>query len=576
MHYSICRLLLLLIRSYKIFIFNIYSITIVDNTFLSDILFFDTIKVMKRFFFFIFWSFGVITSAIASIKGDGNMSYRAEGIQTQSLFYRTTTIDQPLLGMKVILHEDQRLWRLTITLSETTPLRSLKQFKVYKTSVPYFAPARAIELTGAKRSLNGRDVHFDFWVNGSGPFHTLSPNDYLWVTTQVQPSMPKGALIDAEIKTLHINGIVCMVENESPKGEGIVYEFDRHVVPYYRMGFVGNWNKAYYNLVSEVVFFYMRVNRDGSLGYGWDAGKQFDEASFTAALDVVRKDRGDRPVRILLGIAHCAGELSIVTQDPTLRKRLVEDILTTIEKFNFDGVDIDWEYPNSAADWLGFEALVTALRPRLFSLGGGKMISSAMSNYKFPEAMDRFGVRPEVLKGLHQQLDMLNFMTYDAATTEGHSPMWLHHQSKDFGSRLLDLPPCKINIGMPCYTNEHHMDGRLTWKQQGFSWVVNNHERYLSSKDIFEHNGMLHSYNSLATIRSKAKDLKKGGYGIMIWGYDTDVTYAHAKSFARTLAGVFRPNDRATSIIKKKSTSSPTKKPTIKKVNPTPQRKSRL
>jgi hypothetical protein len=120
------------------------------------------------------------------------------------------------------------------------------------------------------------------------------------------------------------------------------------------------------------------------------------------------------------------------------------------------------------------------------------------------------------------------------------------------------------------------MDGRLTWKQQGFSWVVNNHERYLSSKDIFEHNGMLHSYNSLATIRSKAKDLKKGGYGIMIWGYDTDVTYAHAKSFARTLAGVFRPNDRATSIIKKKSTSSPTKKPTIKKVNPTPQRKSRL
>jgi hypothetical protein len=167
---------------------------------LSDILFFDTIKVMKRFFFFIFWSFGVITSAIASIKGDGNMSYRAEGIQTQSIFYRTTTIDQPLLGMKVILHEDQRLWRLTITLSETTPLRSLKQFKVYKTSVPYFAPARATELTGAKRSLNGREIHFDFWDNGRGPTHTLSPNDYLWVTTKSNLQCLKGRSLMLKLK----------------------------------------------------------------------------------------------------------------------------------------------------------------------------------------------------------------------------------------------------------------------------------------------------------------------------------------------------------------------------------------
>jgi hypothetical protein len=406
------------------------------------------------------WLFGALSSAFASLPGDGNTHYRVEGIQTQSLYYRTPTFDQPLIGMKVVTLGEHRFWRLTLTLSEETPLRALKQFKVYKTSVPYFAPARATELTGGKVTLNGRDVHFDFWMEGRGPNHTVRPNDMLWVTARVQSSMPKGALIDASIKAVHLNGIVCMVENEAPKGAGVAYEFDRHVVPYYRMGYVKHWNKAYYRLVSEVVFFYMRVNRDGSLGYGWDAGRQFDEASFREALETLRKDRGDQPVRILLGIAHCAGELSEVTRSPTLRARLVEEILAKIEAFDFDGVDIDWEYPNAAADWLGFEALVTALRPRLFALGGGKMISSAMSNYKFPEATDRLGVPPAALKGLHQQMDMMNFMTYDAATTEGHSPMWLHHPSKDFGRRLLELPPCKINIGMPCYTNEHHLDGR--------------------------------------------------------------------------------------------------------------------
>lgn len=36
---------------------------------------------------------------------------------------------------------------------------------------------------------------------------------------------------------------------------------------------------------------------------------------------------------------------SIVAADPSLRKRLAQDVLSFVEQWKFDGFDIDWEYP---------------------------------------------------------------------------------------------------------------------------------------------------------------------------------------------------------------------------------------
>ena len=65
------------------------------------------------------------------------------------------------------------------------------------------------------------------------------------------------------------------------------------------------------------------------------------------------------------------------------------------------------------------------------ALNRGMMVSSAMSNYKLPEAVNTYGLSREELAGLHQQFDFFNTMTYDNGTMDGHSPMWLHNQSKE-------------------------------------------------------------------------------------------------------------------------------------------------
>lgn len=496
-------------------------------------------------FFFLFGTFWwMFTTAHATIVGDNNPNYAAMGVQTQGVFYRDASFDQPLIGAKVTLSGAQRFWRMFIQLSEGTDVSALSDFKLWKTSVNYFAPARATELTGGTLTIDERSIQFDLWQSGAGQNYELTSGDYLWITARVAPSASPGAEIDAEITALHINGMVCYVENESPTGCGTTYEFRRRIVPYYRMNSVGNWNDAYYDLVTEVIFFYVGCNTDGSLYYGWD-GQQFTEETFRTALETVRDGRGDRPVRILLGLAHCASNLSVATSNSESRTRLVDELIEFVKDFGFDGVDIDWEYPTSAADWRGFEALVAELRPRLFALGGGKMVSMAMSNYKFSEAINTYGLGAAELKGLCQQLDAVNFMTYDSAGWEGHSPTWLHNQSKEVAQTYADVPSIKANIGLPFYTNTHYWSNgtsQLTWAQYGYAWVYNNYPEAVDATDVIDlSDGTRLSYNSIATIKSKAADLRNSGYGAMIWAYETDLSFEHPKSLARALASELRP-----------------------------------
>jgi len=475
----------------------------------------------------------------ALINGDGNANYAATGVQTQGLYLRDPALDQPLIGAKFSLSGTQRFWRFYARLSEKTDPAKLGSYKLFKTSVPYFAPAVATELTGATPSVSGRNITFDFWQSGSGPSHTLKSGDHLWLTARVAADTPGGAEIDVAITNLHVNGIACLVSNEAPEGAGMAYEYRRHVVPYYRMGHVGGWNDAYYDVVSDVVFFYMQANASGGVVHGWQ-GKQYDDASFADALERLRDGRGARPVRLLLGIGHCASALSTVCRDATLRATLVDNLVARVEQFGFDGIDIDWEYPASAADWRALGALVAELRPRLFALGGGKVLSAAVTGQRLYQAVNDYGLDAAEFKGLLQQLDFLSMMSYDGDSADGHANDWLFNSDLQRAQEIAGMPKAKICSGLPFYTNTYPRSAT----QMGYNWVYANYPGVVDATDIFTaSDGTVHTYNSVATVASKAKTLRAGGFGAMIWAYDCDIAYANAKSLARALAENLLPGD---------------------------------
>ncbi len=153
-----------------------------------------------------------------------------------------------------------------------------------------------------------------------------------------------------------------------------------------------------------------------------------------------------------------------VAADPDMRARFIEDCVTLIEKYDFDGIDLDWEFPGpfsgmnfvgSEADFENFEILIAELRE---AIGDDKLITAA------------FNASPTKLNGydweaLSETMDYFNIMSYDmnggwSNHAEHNSPLY-SYDNADGNSMSWDeaftylteqgVDPKKINMGVGFY-----------------------------------------------------------------------------------------------------------------------------
>jgi len=151
--------------------------------------------------------------------------------------------------------------------------------------------------------------------------------------------------------------------------------------------------------------------------------------------------------------------------------RLLKNLKTFIREYNYDGVDIDWEYPATTADATLFRSMLLGLRSFLPS--PQYVISADVApwggdGYDFPDT-----------KGL---VDYFNVMTYDCAgpwTDSGqlNSPIFLDPNNPeqyncDPGGSIKDaidlfvkdlgISKAKLNMGTPFYGYFYH-DVNALW-----------------------------------------------------------------------------------------------------------------
>lgn len=182
------------------------------------------------------------------------------------------------------------------------------------------------------------------------------------------------------------------------------------------------------------------------------------------------------PSRELVADAHQAGvkvllslggwgwdkQFAALVSKPEAEDRYVNAVLAIVEEYDYDGIDLDWEYPDTAEEVVGFERLCRRFRKQLDQLGQKKgrhlfQTMAASSN-------------PPTLKWLENKLlletmDWVNVMTYDYAGewtsyAGHHSPLFA--SSKQPGTPrsteltmkyLLDrgLPADRLAVGLPLY-----------------------------------------------------------------------------------------------------------------------------
>lgn len=57
---------------------------------------------------------------------------------------------------------------------------------------------------------------------------------------------------------------------------------------------------------------------------------------------------------VLLSIS---GRMSKMAADPTYRRKFILSAVETLEEYNFDGLDVHWEYPGMKHECIGYISL---------------------------------------------------------------------------------------------------------------------------------------------------------------------------------------------------------------------------
>lgn len=369
---------------------------------------------------------------------------------------------------------------------------------------------------------------------------------YYWLSYDLGRGTKRGNLIDAVCtKVVMSDGStlkprVRRAAALKKRVIGRVYPFPYRIVPYYRPRWVKGWGNAekavhltpeHFNLFTDLVHFAYTVSAEGDIVYQWAGEGVEPKVIADGALAEIKRLHGEARAKSLLlaGFAHMDGPMTTAVANPETRRRLARNMATWAIERGYDGIDIDWEYPDTHEDWTNFGLFMADLREELAGSGFSLSIAASVT-YKVPTYM------------VTDQLDFLMTMSYDDIGTQ-HSSMWRFQNDANKCLNDFRMPKPRVVIGLPFYSNPH---GSLA-EQFGYSQILTWHPNLKPTENQFQARkpdgspGAMHSFNGPALITEKCRWARQEKFGgVMIWAYDTDVKLNHRASLGKAMYKVLR------------------------------------
>lgn len=192
------------------------------------------------------------------------------------------------------------------------------------------------------------------------------------------------------------------------------------------------------------------------------------------------------------------------------RNFFVMKTMELVRRFNLDGVDVDWEYPDienrSAEDNV---LLMRQLGDSLHAIN--KELTAAVVHY----GNQGEGTKDEIFK----IVDWLNLMAYDDDKGQPvpHSPYSLAERSINYWVKERGLPPEKAVLGLPFYGKP---------RRQNLSHYK---DLVAAGADPMMDEFDSVYYNGIATIKQKTElAMNEGLAGVMIWEISQDTQDDHS------------------------------------------------
>ena len=292
-------------------------------------------------------------------------------------------------------------------------------------------------------------------------------------------------------------------------------------------------------------------------------------------------------IRVLMVIGGVSSDnlkaLTVLSNQDDTRAKLVKSILALVEKYNFDGVDMDWEYPGTSGldgytteiDKVNLNKLMRDLREGLDNMqeegGSPYILSAAIPATSWGSARYQFK-KTSKIGGLNDYCDYVNMMSYDSNNESfcTHlAPVYPSAQSHDFkfgvvyGTKTFTsagLDMNKIILGAACYGKAYKVSGTISgtypalnnsgtltkidgidgsfasgtvyysaivklqsqggWKQ----YIEMNNGNMVGAYLLNETSKIYITYDSYETVKAKCDYAKANGMGVMAWAYGEDST----------------------------------------------------
>jgi chitinase len=246
--------------------------------------------------------------------------------------------------------------------------------------------------------------------------------------------------------------------------------------------------------------------------------------------------------------------------NPTARKHFAANCVELIKNYNFDGIDLDWEYPGYADhsgtpdDTVNFNLLLDDVRAALDELGEetGRFYGLTAALPCGPTLIGNQDVAH-----VSSVLTELNLMTYDLhgawnAETGVNAPLYDQKGSPDLSVHGCvknweagGAPPEKINIGFPFYGRSfigatglyepHQGADDATWHQDEgvpqyynihnlLSTMITERDEQTMTQIAYFHTGNMVSYDDQRAICDKTEYAMDNGLkGYIIWELSGDM-----------------------------------------------------
>lgn len=200
-----------------------------------------------------------------------------------------------------------------------------------------------------------------------------------------------------------------------------------------------------------------------------------------------------------------ANTFEAIASDENIRKKFVESIMSVVTEYDFDGAELDWEYPTKES-MTRYESLVLELAAELKKENKNltAALNGAWSATEGPE------VSEFVSQACLDAFEFINVMCYDI-NNDQHSPFWFANTSIDYWLNR-NVPAQKIILGIPLYA-------RPTWMQYRHIVSENPQAAFSDSATI---NGVISHYNGLPTLCKKAILAAYKAGGVMLFDVNED------------------------------------------------------